>query len=390
MPAYISSNSNRFYCGSEVAYGHVPTISAINRIPAIKLAARQQSEIAVRKDKTGSRTFGGLPPSGRRRTTFELKTYMTTWSVGTGAPNYDPLFQATLGGAPLNFMGATSAVGSSLTTAIFTSPHGLSVGQGITYLGDLRFVASIIDNVTVQVNAPFSSVPMAGATFSPTVTYLPSTELPSVSVFDYWSPSTAVQRILCGAGVDKLTVRVNGDFHEFEFSGLAQELVDNSTFSSGIGQLSSFPPEPVLDSFDYSIVPGHMGQVWLGNTPDRFLTLTEAQLVIDNDLDLRAREFGSTLPRAISPGTRSVSMDFELYAQDDSATIALYQAAKQESPIAVMLQLGQQTGQLFGVCLKSVVPQVPEFDDSANRLKWQFRSSRAQGSIDDEIIVAFG
>jgi hypothetical protein len=133
-----------------------------------------------------------------------------------------------------------------------------------------------------------------------------------------------------------------------------------------------------------------MGQVWLGNTPDRFLTLTQAELVIDNDLDLRAREFGSTLPRAISPGTRSVSMDFELYAQDDSATIALYQAAKQESPIAVMLQLGQQTGQLFGVCLKSVVPQVPEFDDSANRLKWQFRSSRAQGSIDDEIIVAFG
>lgn len=290
----------------------------------------------------------------------------------------------------MNFLGATSAAGSSVTTVIFTAPHGLSVGQAITYLGDLRFVASIIDNVTVQVNAPFGSVPIAGATFSPTVTYLPHTELPSVSVFDYWSPNTSVQRILCGAGVDKLTVRVNGDFHEFEFSGLAQELIDNSTFSSGIGQLSSFPPEPTLDSFDYSIVPGHMGQVWLGNTPDRFLTLTEAQLVIDNDLDLRAKEFGSNLPRALSPGTRSVSMDFGLYAQDDSATTGLYQAGKQESPIGVMLQLGQQTGQLFGVYLKSVLPQVPEFDDSESRLKWRFRSSRAQGSIDDEIIAAFG
>jgi hypothetical protein len=55
-----------------------------------------------------------------------------------------------------------------------------------------------------------------------------------------------------------------------------------------------------------------------------------------------------------------------------------------------MLQLGQQTGQLFGVYLKSVLPQVPEFDDSENRLKWRFRSSRAQGSIDDELIAAFG
>jgi hypothetical protein len=83
-------------------------------------------------------------------------------------------------------------------------------------------------------------------------------------------------------------------------------------------------------------------------------------------------------------------MEFELYGQDDSATMALYQAAKQESPIGVMLQLGQQTGQLFGIYLKSILPQVPEFDDTENRLKWRFRSSRAQGTVDDEIIAAFG
>jgi hypothetical protein len=55
-----------------------------------------------------------------------------------------------------------------------------------------------------------------------------------------------------------------------------------------------------------------------------------------------------------------------------------------------MLQLGQQTGQLVGIYLKSVVPEVPDFDDSDRRLEWKFENCRAQGSINDEIALAFG
>jgi len=85
-----------------------------------------------------------------------------------------------------------------------------------------------------------------------------------------------------------------------------------------------------------------------------------------------------------------VTAAFDLYSRDDDATNALYQAARQQSPISVMFQLGQTDGQLMGVYLKSVVPEVPEFDDGQNRLQWRFRSSRAQGTVDDEISVAFG
>jgi len=211
-----------------------------------------------------------------------------------------------------------------------------------------------------------------------------------VSVFDYWSPNSAVHRILCGAGIDQMIVKVNGDFHEFEFQGLAQDLIDSSTFSGEIGQLTTFPDEPALGAFDYSIVSGNLGQVWMGALPERFFTLTSAELLLDNALDVRSREFGFSVPRALSPGTRAVSLDFELYEQDDDRTKGLYQAAKQRSPINVMLQLGQEPGQLFGAYLKSVLPEVPEFDDGDNRLKWQFKNSRAQGTIDDEITVAFG
>ena len=288
------------------------------------------------------------------------------------------------------FAGGTAAANSSPSTLIFTTPHGLVSGQAVTYLGELRFVSAIVNTISVQLNAPLSTAPAAGAPIGPTVTYFPSTELTSISIFDYWAPSTAVQRILCGAGVDKMSIKVNGDYHGFEFSGTAQELVDSSSFSAGIGELSTFPPEPMVATFDYSIVPGHLGQVWLGDTPDRFFTLTDADLSLSNGLDVRASEFGSSLPRALAPGTRTVTLDFQLFSQDDAATQELYQAARQQSPISVMLQLGQQPNQLFGAYLKSVLPEVPEYDDTDTRLRWHFRSSRAQGTVNDEIMVAFG
>ncbi len=108
-----------------------------------------------------------------------------------------------------------------------------------------------------------------------------------------------------------------------------------------------------------------------------------------NNLDLRAREFGAQLALAISPGQRTVTIDFSLYQQDTPATAALYEAARQRSPISVMLQLGQQQGQLFGVYMQEVVVEVPEFDDSDKRQQWQFVTCRAQGTVDDEIFVAF-
>ena len=389
MPVYISSNANRFYCAAESAYGQVAAITADNRIPSVKLTVKQQLEVLGRKDKTGSRTFAGLPPGGRRKTTFGLTTFLTTWNGG-GPPSYGPLFQGALGSAAAMFAGGTVAPGSSTTTLRFATPHGLAPGQAVTYLGELRFVAASIDNVTAQLNAPLSLLPTANASIGPTATYFLASELSSVSVFDYWTPSSAVHRIICGAGVDQMSVKVNGDFHEFSFSGVAQELVDSTSFTSGLGQLTSFPSEPVLEAFDYSIVPGHLGQVWLGNGPDRFFTLTDAQITLNNNLDMRDHEFGSSVPRAISPGTRDVSIDFQLFQQDDGATQGLYQAAKQQSPISAMLQLGQQPNQLFGVYLKSVLPEVPEYDDTGARLEWHFRSSRAQGTVDDEIVVAFG
>jgi len=388
--AYISSNDNRFYVANEQTYGQVGASSTFTRIPAIKLTARQQREKAERKDKTGSRTFAGYPLGGRRSTTFELHTYMMNWADQTKEPNYGPLFEACLG-KPAALANPMQISGTPAAGRIaFTAAHGLVPGQGVAYGSDMRFVAAVVDNQTIQLNAPFSVTPASGTTQGATATYTLDTELTSATIFDCWSPSSAVQRVIYGATVDQLQVQVNGDFHEFQFSGPACDIIDSTSFQQNQGGLSAFPQEPASSGFDYSIVPGHLGQVWLGSAPDQFFTLTSATITLKNNVKLRDHEFGSNLARGISAGVRTVTVDVSIYQQDDSQTQALYQAARQESPISVMLQLGQQAGQLTGIYMQNVVLETPEFDDSDLRQQWVFKSNRAQGIGDDEISVAFG
>ena len=393
MASYISSNANRFYTALESAYGQVPAITANNRIPAVKLTVKQQLEVTDRKDKTGSRTFAGLPVGGRRQTNFELRTLLTNWQQSASGPSYGPLFQAALGAAPVYFAGGSAAASTGTGRLGFAAPHGLAAGQAVSSGGEIRFAAAIVDANNIQLNVPFTTPPATGAPIGAAITYSPATELPSVGIFDYWSPVTAAQRLLCGSAVDQMEIGLNGDYHEFLFSGQAQDVVDSTSYggsTSGAAQLQSFPAEPAVGGFDYAIVPGNLGQAWLGTSPTQFFTITAASVVLKNGLDMRAREFGSSLPRAIAPGERTVTAAFELFSQDDPNTQGLYQAARQESPIGVMFQLGQSQGQLVGVYLKSVIPMVPEFDDSKNRLQWKFRPSKAQGTVNDEIAVAFG
>jgi len=389
MSCYVSSNNNRFFVVLESAYGNVPAITGHNRIPGVKLAAKQLLEQNSRRDKSGSRTFVGLPNQIRKRTAFQLNTFMTDWVSGQAAPGHGPLFQAAMGGTPLASAGGTVATTSATTQISFSAAHGLSVGQAVASAGEIRFVAGIQDSTTVFLVAPFTGGVAAGTVLGPTLTYPLGSDLGSVSVFDYWDPSDAVQRILNGAAVDSLKVKVNGDFQEFVFAGPSQDLLDSASFTSGQGGLTQFPAEPSSVGFDYTIVPGHLGQLWMGATPAQFCTLTGAELGLSNNVQLRVKEFGSDFARCIAAGERQVNLNFSVFEMVDAQTLGLYQAARQRSPISVMLQLGQQSGQLFGAYMPAMVPEVPQFDDSETRLQWKFQNSRGQGGVNDELYIAF-
>ncbi|HEX4809179.1 MAG TPA: hypothetical protein VH325_09630 [Bryobacteraceae bacterium] len=388
MANYISSNANRFYAALEANYGQAAAISATNRFPAVQLIAQQSLEQAVRHDKTGSRTFLGIPTSSRRQTAFEVRTYLTSWS-GAGTPGYGPLFQSALGGTPQSSAGLVVASTISQGQIQTTAPHGLSTGSGVSFSNEIRFVTSVPDASTLVLNAPFSSPLSANSPLAPAITYALSTQLPSLTLMDYWDPSTAVNRLVTGAAADTFQFAVNGDFHEFTFRGPAADLLDTTSFVTGSAGLASFPAEPTLGSFDYSVVPGHLGQVWIGAPGNQFFTLTSATLELNNNIEVRNREFGSSYPQAIAPGMRRVSSQFTLFAQDDTQTESLYAAAKARNPVAAMLQLGQQQGQLLGIYLPKVTPEIPNFNDSQTRLQWEFKNNLAHGMVDDEFYIAF-
>jgi hypothetical protein len=66
----------------------------------------------------------------------------------------------------------------------------------------------------------------------------------------------------------------------------------------------------------------------------------------------------------------------------------IYLAAKQRSAISIMFQLGQQKGRMMGVYLPSIVPEIPLYDDHETRLIWDFKANVAQGTNNDELVIA--
>jgi hypothetical protein len=389
MSCYISSSANRFYTALEPNFGKIPAVGSECRIPGVSLRLQQTPEIRNRRDKTGSRTFFGLPKELRFETRYELRSYLTALSEGASTPAYGPVFQAALGASPFIFGGGTVA-NATQTTIRFQQPHGLSVGNAITYNGELRFVSSVTDESEVGLNAPLTAAPDAGNVLGACASYALETELPSFSLFDFWSPETSVQRVVRGACVDKLKMTVNGDYQEFTATGFACGTVDNRTFQAGQAGLSAFPTEPEMQQLSFDVIPGHLGQAWIGSGPSRLATLGSAEITVSNNIDMRAKEFGINEPACLVPGDREVAVNFEIYARRDDLTLSLYESARQRSPIGLMFQLGQSQGQFCGIYIPTFVPEVPEFDDSENRLRWNFQSCRAHGYFNDEVYVAFG
>ncbi len=388
--AYISSNNNRFFVALEQGYGQAAAaLTAGNRIPAVKLTTKHAPNLPPRKDKTGTRTFIGEPLGLRSKTTYTLRSYMTAWQNQGQAPAHAALFQAALGGGSAVAQANAVASAADASTITFATPHGLVPGNAIAIGSDVRFVAAVVDAHTLHLNAPLSVVPLAGTATTQAWTCQLAQDLGSLSIFDFWSPGSALQRALSGAAVDQMQIHINADYHEFEFSGPAADVLDTTSFEQGQAALTQFPPEPDTSGFDYTIIPGHLGQCWAGPSPNEFLTLTAAKVVLKNNLSLRDDEFGSTYARGIAAGIRTATVDFTVYAQDDASTQALYQAARQRSPVPVMFQLGDTPGQMFAVYMKSVALQVPQVDDSDKLQQWNFQNCRAQGSGDDEIVIAF-
>ena len=113
-------------------------------------------------------------------------------------------------------------------------------------MGKSDIVTTVVDRLTVNINAPFSVTPSVAASLATTSCYQLATQLNSLSIYDYWDSSTAVSRLLVGVGVDHFQIDVKGDLHELTFSGPAADLLDSCSGDFGNSGISSFPGEPDL------------------------------------------------------------------------------------------------------------------------------------------------
>jgi hypothetical protein len=387
MANYISSNGNRFYVATESAYGAPAPIGPSNRFPAVRLQCHQALKTIRRRDKTGARTYLGSSPNATHVSHFEMNGYLTSWNPAI-APYYGPLIQAAMGEATELVQGLIVAAASGVQIQT-QDPHNLGVGAAVASGGEIRFVTTVLDSSTINVNVPFSVTPGPEATLATTSGFRLAAQLPSLSIYDYWDPANGVSRLITGAGVDRFRIEVRGDTHEMSFGGPAADVLDSCSGVFGVSGIGSFPSEPPLSLLDYSIVPGQLGEVWLGSPLDRVFTLTEAAVEIRNNLLARDQDFGASYPSGLVPGPREVVASFTLIAQADANTTNLYAAAKARTPISAMLQLGQQPGQILAVHLPNVVPELPFYEDSEPYLLWEFKNNLAQGVSNDEAYVAF-
>jgi len=388
MACYISSGKNRHYAAVESTFGQAAAITAAERFTSLGLRITVEQEKARRRDKTGTRTYQGISGELRKQIQFQVGTYLYQRDEMSPAPRYGALVAAAMGSTPLASAGGMTVSQVDGAQVTFGGPHGLSVGQALAVGGEVRFVESVASANTVVVSAPFES-DLAGMIAGSTVSYPLAHDLKSVTLYDFWSPDTSVQRVLPGSAVDEMRIDVNGDYHEITFRGEAAELVDSRTFQAEQAGLAAFPVEPVLAAHAEAPIPGHLGQAWLGTGPEMIHTVKSARVSINNNIAFRRTDFGSLRARCLVPGDREVQVELEMYSQDRAVFNELYEAARMRNGLPLMVQLGSAPGQLCGLWIPNFVPEVPEFLDDEPRLRWKVRASQAQGTSEDEVYVAF-
>lgn len=388
MSCYISTRSSRYYAAKETTFGQAAPVTAAHRFSGLRFHVLQKWEEPQRRDKTGTRTRGGIAGRPRKRTAFEVSTYLYARESGEMRPRCGALIESAMGGAPRVHGGGLPVAQAQGTTVVFQTGHGLQPGDAISLGGNLRFVTACPDGTTAWLSAPVGA-PAVAATGG-AVSYGLSLSLPSVSLYEYWPPEAAVQRVLNGSVVDEMSVELNGDFHELTFRGVAAGLIDNRTFEPEQGGLASFPAEPPVQPLAELPVPGHLGQAWVGAGPWALETVAEARIRIRNHVELRWRDFGLTEAKCAAPGDRAVTIDLEIYGNASEACEAIYASARRREPIPFMVQMGSIPGGMCSIYVPNFIPTPPEFLDGEERLRWRLRGATAEGTREDEVYVAFG
>ncbi len=382
---YIQSASNRIFVRRESDSNDLLEMTTAELAPALQFEYRSEREQLLREDKNGLRSRMAVTGPVRETHQFFMKYYGTGWS-GEGRNAVSALTESALWNSAVETT-AVEVIAAAGNQVSLASGSNLGIGSALGYGGEIRFIEAVLSQSDYQLNAPFSIGIGPGAILETCLTWQPGDVPQRLAILDEWAPSNAVKRLFKGAVVDRLKIGVNNEFLEMEAYGYAQKMFDNIASNYPEGQL--FPTAPVAHSTNWSQpIPGHLGQVLIGQQDGRLCALTAAEIEIDNNVEARSNEFGCYETKNFVPGKRKVTVSISVYQRTDEMSRYIYDKASRNEPVSVMIQMGNQPGSLFAAYLPSVLFPTPEFDDSKARLVWRFSSGMAIGGVNDEIFLA--
>ena len=268
----VSSNNERLYAALETAYGQVPAITAQNRIPLMNLGAKQIPVATGGRIRQEAEHFPGFRTQFAETRSFQLSTLMTEWTNQTARlRRRGRCFKRRWGRAPSLYGRNGGAASRARRRFNSRRPHGLTSGAG-DHFGDRNPVCggggeydygvhqrSVHDYARGRSGNGRDDDVLAGGGLG---------EREPLRLLGSKRGGTAdCERRGDGQDADKSERRFPGVRLFGAIAGFAGQ---RELHQRGKGGLTAYPAEPAQTGFDYTIVPGNLGQVWMGATPNEF------------------------------------------------------------------------------------------------------------------------
>lgn len=384
---YISTFSNSFYLRSDTNAGEPLQLEDARRAPIESLQIEVKRKQLFRSDKSGHRSRSAVLGPQRENIDLSLLANVNGWSDRSRDPLLAPLFASAVAapGKAGGNLTVASVAGSSIS--VLGNPN-IWVGMALGFADELRFVRSVIDASTFELNGSFSAPLQAGSVLLGCSTFAPGASAETFELFEFWSPSAAVQRAVSAACANRTTFEINSDFVTMRVEGFAKTLTDSVTNLLAAIDFPVLANATLQSESSLNPIAGHLGQAVFGSGGKRICTIVQGKVKIDNGIQSRSDEFGCFGTKSFTLGRRSVEVDLNLYQRNDEISHELFSSAVRNEPVSLMLQLGSGQGNMMGIYLPAVLMPVPSFVDSESRVMWKFSGAQGVGSQDDEVFLA--
>jgi hypothetical protein len=332
--AYAQSNQQRGYVQRESSFGIIPnstgtaTVGNNDAFRFISLATDAVRTTIDRPDKTGSlsRTVGS---AGRRSGNWSTRFSLAGSGTAGTAPDVNDFLEALFGKAKT--VVADTSVGYTLDTNIY-----------------------------------------------------------SLSIFNYRTPSTVTQQIAHGGLVDRAVFTLGEDVAQCEMSGPCQWVLDDDEFSTADstakGGLTSFPSEPASPATLGDMAIGFTGSVVMDG--DTYGTLRRVTITVTKEAQLDLDVYNNYYAPSGSFGTLAVNIEGSIYDDDSSDLSALKVKAKNGTPVDMVYTVGTVAGNIWAFTLKNVILEPFTYDDGARRYAANIRGRAHATSLTSKDEIA--